>query len=244
MVHLNENERIDQLHRNDYVIIQDKTKFCFGIDAVLLSHFATAYEDEVVMDIGTGTGIIPILMEAKTKAKHFDAIDIQEESVLMATKSVQLNNLQNKIKIVHCDVKNILDKFKKNSYDVVTVNPPYMKSKGGILNDLTPKAIARHEIFCTFDDIVFNSSQLLKHKGRIYIIHRATRLVDIITTLRKYKLEPKKMQLIQSYLTSEPNLVLIEAIKDAKPMLNVMPNLIIYNQDGTYTKEVFDIYYN
>lgn len=244
MITLNENERIDQLHRNDYVIIQNSKKFCFGIDSVLLAHFAYAYEDEIVMDIGTGTGIIPILMSAITDARKFDAIDIQKDSVIMARKSVSLNNLENKINIFHCDVKNLTQNFPKNTYDVVTVNPPYVKYKSGIINNITPKSIARNEIFCTFEDIVFNSNKILKNKGRFYLIHKASRLADIMYTLRNHGLEPKKLQFIQSYFNSSPNLVLIEAIKQANPMLNVLPNLIIYNDDGSYTQEVFDIYYN
>lgn len=244
MIQLSENERIDKLHRNNYVIIQNKSNFCFGVDAVLLSHFARANEGEIVMDICTGTGIIPILMSAKTKAKKFDAIDIQENLVKMAQKSIKINNLENKVNIFHCDVKNILNKFEKNSYDLITVNPPYIKQRSGILNKFNSIAISRHEILCTFEDIAYNSSKILKNKGRIYLVHKVSRLADVISILRGNCLEPKKIQFVQPYFKSEPNLFLMEAIKNANPELKVLPSITVYNQDGTYTKEVFDIYYN
>ncbi len=241
---LKENERIDELHRNNYVIIQNKEKFCFGIDAVLLSAFAKAKKGDKVLDIGTGTGIIPILMCAKTNAENFFAIDIQKESVDMARRSVSLNKLDEKIKIEHLDIKNVFEKFEKNTFDVVTSNPPYMNIGTGAVNNFNAKAIARHEIMCNLDDILKATSGLLKNNGKFYLIHRSNRLVDIMEGLRKYKLEPKLIRFIQPYLNKEPNLILIEAIKGAKPFLKVLPNLIIYNENKEYTKEVFDIYYN
>ena len=241
---LKENERIDDLHRNNYVIIQDKKRFCFGIDAVLLSDFAKAKKDDVVFDIGTGTGIIPILMCAKTKAKKFFAIDIQEESVDMAKRSIGLNKLEDKIEIVHLDIKNVFDKFEKNTIDVVTSNPPYMNMGGGLINEYDAKAIARHEIFCNLDDIVKATSLLLKPNGKFYMVHRPNRLCDIICTLRKYKLEPKTIRFVQSYEDKEPNMVLIESVKNGKAFLKILPNLIVYNKDNQYTEEINKIYYD
>ena len=241
---LKENERIDELHRNNYVIIQNKDKFCFGIDAVLLSSFANAKKGDKVFDIGTGTGIIPILMSAKTNATDFSAIDIQEESVDMARRSVLLNNLQNKITVEHLDVKNIFSKFEKNTFDVVTSNPPYITGGSGILNDFSSKAIARHEILCNLDDILKGASGLLKPKGKFYMIHRPNRLADIMEGLRKYSLEPKVIRFIQPYKDKEPNMVLIEAVKNAGILLKVMPTLVIYDENKNYTKELYDIYYN
>lgn len=241
---LKENERIDELHRNNYVIIQNKDKFCFGIDAVLLSSFANAKKGDKVFDIGTGTGIIPILMSAKTNATDFSAIDIQEESVDMARRSILLNNLQNKITVEHLDVKNIFSKFEKNTFDVVTSNPPYITGGSGILNDFSAKAIARHEILCNLDDILKGASSLLKPKGKFYMIHRPNRLADIMEGLRKYSLEPKVIRFIQPYKDKEPNMVLIEAIKNAGILLKVMPTLVIYDENKNYTKELYDIYYN
>ena len=241
---LKENERIDDLHRNNYVIIQDKKRFCFGIDAVLLSDFAKAKKDDVVFDIGTGTGIIPILMCAKTKAKKFFAIDIQEESVDMAKRSIGLNKLEDKIEIVHLDIKNVFDKFEKNTIDVVTSNPPYMNMGGGLINEYDAKAIARHEIFCNLDDIVKATSLLLKPNGKFYMVHRPNRLCDIICTLRKYKLEPKTIRFVQPYEDKEPNMVLIESVKNGKAFLKILPNLIVYNKDNQYTEEINKIYYD
>ena len=241
---LKENERIDELHRNGYVIIQDTKRFCFGMDAVLLSSFANAQKGDKVFDIGTGTGIIPILMEAKTKASEFFAIDIQEESVDMAKRSISLNKLEHKIKVYHLDIKNVFDKFEKNTFNVVTSNPPYMNMGGGILNDFSPKAIARHEILCNLDDILKGASGLLKPKGKFFMVHRPNRLADIIEGLRKYKLEPKTIRFVQPYENKEPNMVLIEAVKNGGAMLKVLPTLIVYNENREYTKEIYDIYYN
>ncbi|MDE6182214.1 MAG: tRNA1(Val) (adenine(37)-N6)-methyltransferase [Eubacteriales bacterium] len=241
---LKENERIDELHRNGYVIIQDTKRFCFGMDAVLLSSFATAKKGDKVFDIGTGTGIIPILMEAKTQASEFFAIDIQEESVEMAKRSISLNKLEEKIKVYHLDIKNVFDKFEKNTFNIVTSNPPYMNMGGGLLNDFTPKAIARHEILCNLDDILKGASGLLKPKGKFYMVHRPNRLADIIEGLRKYKLEPKTIRFVQPYENKEPNMVLIEAVKNGGAMLKILPTLIVYNENKEYTKEIYDIYYN
>ena len=241
---LKENERIDELHRNNYVIIQDPKKFCFGIDAVLLSDFAKAKDGDIVFDIGTGTGIIPILMSAKTNAKKYFAIDIQKESVDMAKRSVEINNLSNKIEVFHLDVKNVFEKFEKNSVNVVTSNPPYMNIGGGIINEYDAKAIARHEIYCNLDDIVKTASMLLKPKGKFYMVHRPNRLCDIICTLRKYKWEPKTIRFVQPYEDREPNMLLIESIKNGGSLLKVLPNLIIYNENRQYTDEINKIYYH
>lgn len=238
------NERIDDLHRNGYTIIQDPKKFCFGIDAVLLSDFAKAKKDEIVFDIGTGTGIIPILMSAKTDAKKYFAIDIQQESVDMARRSIKLNKLTGKIEVFHLDIKNVFEKFEKNSINVVTSNPPYMNMGGGLINEYDAKAIARHEIFCNLDDIVKATSLLLKPNGRFYMVHRPNRLCDIICTLRNYKLEPKTIRFVQPYENKEPNMVLIESIKNGKAFMKILPNLIVYNKDKQYTDEINRIYYN
>lgn len=241
---LKENERIDDLHRNGYVIIQDAKRFCFGMDAVLLSSFATAKKGDKVFDIGTGTGIIPILMSAKTEADNFFAIDIQEESVDMARRSIILNKLEDKIKVEHLDIKNVFEKFKKGSFDVVTSNPPYMNMGAGLINDFSPKAIARHEILCSLDDILEGASGLLKPSGKFYMIHRPNRLADIIEGLRKYKLEPKTIRFVQPYEGKEPNMVLIEAIKNGGAFLKVLPVLNVYDENRKYTKEIYDIHYN
>ena len=215
-VFINDYERVDDLHRKGYKIIQDPKKFCFGIDAVLLSGFATVKKGENVLDMGTGTGIIPILLEAKTEGNHFTGLEIQEESVEMARRSVKLNGLSDKIDIDQGDIKDVLSMYKLASFDVITSNPPYMNDGGGLKNDFTPKAIARHEILCSLDDVIKGAAKLLKNGGRFYMVHRPHRLSDIMFKLRENKLEPKKLRFIHSYIDKEPSMVLIEAVRNSK----------------------------
>lgn len=243
-----ENERLDDLHRKNYQIIQDPKRFCFGIDAVLLSEFAKVKNNEKVIDLGTGTGIIPILLEARYGGENYFAIDIQKESVEMANRSVELNLLQDKIKVVNADIKNLFDKenevcFQKSYFDVVVSNPPYMNNGGGIRNEFDPKAIARHELLCNLEDVISSASKLLKFGGRFYMVHRPHRLVDIFLLLRKYKLEPKVVRFVQPYKDREPNMVLIESVRGGKAMLKVMTPLIVYKNSGEYTEEINQIYY-
>ena len=242
-VEVKETERIDDLHRNGYQIIQDPKRFCFGVDAVLLSGFSCAKKGEKVIDLGTGTGIIPILMEAKTDGEHFTGLEIQVESAEMAKRSVCLNDLDEKIDIVCGDIKEADKLFKAGSFDVVTSNPPYMNDCGGLKNDYGPKAIARHELLCSLDDVAKAAAWLLRFGGRLYMVHRPHRLADIICTLREHRLEPKRLRFVQPYADKEPNMVLIEASKGGKSMVKVMPPLIIYKEDGTYTEETLEIYY-
>lgn len=237
-----EGERFDDLQRNNYKIIQNKNGFCFGMDAVLLSGFVNVKENENVIDLGTGTGIIPILLEAKTKGKHFIGLEIQEKAANMAKRSVIYNNLQDKIDILIGDIKEASKLFKAASFDVVTTNPPYMTNSHGIVNPDMPKAIARHEILCTLKDIIRESSILLKPNGRFYMVHRPFRLSEIIVTLNKYKLEPKRIKLVQPFLNKEPNMVLIEAIKGANPRVKFEPTLIVYDENRKYNREIYDIY--
>lgn len=242
-VEIKDYERVDDLHRNGYLIIQDPKRFCFGIDAVILSGFAKVNKNEKVMDLCTGTGIIPILLEAKTEASHFTGLEIQKESAEMAVRSVKLNNLEDKINIDLGDVKNIDALYRPSSFDVVTVNPPYMNDGGGIKNGLTSKTIARHEVMCTLEDVISASQRLLVPQGRLYMVHRPHRLTDIIVTMRKYRLEPKTLRFVHSYYDREPVMVLIEAINNGKPMAKVMAPLIIYDKDRNYTEEIKKIYY-
>lgn len=239
---LKNGERIDDLHRKGYKIIQNTQKFCFGIDAVLLTGFACVKDKENVLDLGTGTGIIPILLEAKTKGNHFTGLEIQEESVEMAVRSVGLNCLEDKISIVQGDIKEAVKLFPLSSFDVITSNPPYMNNNNGIKNDLQPKSIARHEILCTLDDVIKNASSLLKVGGRFYMVHRPSRLPEIIVTLKKYKLEPKRLRFVHPYICKEPNMILIESVRHGKPLLKVEPPLVVYKSVGEYTDEIYDIY--
>lgn len=237
-----EDERIDDLQRNGYRIIQKKRGFCFGMDAVLLSGFAQVKEGEVAVDLGTGTGIIPILLEAKTKGKHFTGLEIQEEVAEMAGRSVRLNQLENRVDIVRGDIKEASRLFGKASFDVVTSNPPYMNDNHGLKNPELPKAIARHEVFCTLDDVCREASLLLKSGGRFYMVHRPHRLAEIITALKTYKLEPKRMKLVHPFVDKEANMVLIEAVRGGRSMMKVEAPIIVYREPGVYTREIYDVY--
>ena len=237
-----EDERIDDLQRNGYRIIQKKKGFCFGMDAVLLSGFAQVKEGEMAVDLGTGTGIIPILLEAKTKGRHFTGLEIQEEVAEMANRSVRLNHLEDRVDIVRGDIKEASRLFGKASFDVVTSNPPYMNDNHGLKNPDLPKAIARHEVFCTLDDVCREASLLLKTGGRFYMVHRPHRLAEIITALKNYKLEPKRMKLLHPFIDKDANMVLIEAVRGGKSMMKVEAPIIVYQKPGVYTQEIYDIY--
>ena len=219
-----------------------KKGFCFGMDAVLLSGFAQVKEGEVAVDLGTGTGIIPILLEAKTNGKHFTGLEIQEEVAEMAGRSVRLNQLEDRVDIVRGDIKEASRLFGKASFDVVTSNPPYMNDNHGLKNPDLPKAIARHEVFCTLDDVCREASLLLKSGGRFYMVHRPHRLVEIITALKTYKLEPKRMKLVHPFADKEANMVLIEAVRGGKSMMKVEAPIIVYKEPGVYTQEIYDVY--
>lgn len=236
------NERIDDLQRNNYKIIQDPERFCFGMDAVLLSGFAKAKEGDRVIDLGTGTGIIPILMEAKTEASDFTGLEIQPESADMAQRSVELNHLESKIRIVTGDIKEASSLFGAATFDVVTSNPPYMTEHHGITNEKSPKAIARHELLCTLEDVISQAAKLLRPGGSFYMVHRPFRLVDIMVLMREYHLEPKRMKLVYPYIDKDPNMVLIEGLRGGRPRLTVEKPLIVYKEPGVYTDEIYDIY--
>lgn len=242
MIELHPGERLDELNRNGYKIIQDEKKFCFGMDAVLLSGFASVKEGESVLDLGTGTGIIPILLEAKTKGKHFTGLEIQKESADMARRSVAYNHLEEKISIVCGDIKEADKIFPAASFDVITSNPPYMTGSHGLVNPDLPKAIARHEVLCTLDDVVRQAAKLLRPGGRFFMVHRPFRLSEIMCTLTGYKLEPKRMRLVYPFADKEPNMVLIEAHRGGRPRITVEKPLIVYREPGVYTDEIYDVY--
>lgn len=239
---LKQDERIDDLNCKGYRIIQHAKKFCFGMDAVLLANYAKAKPGERVLDLGTGTGIIPILMAAKTQAEHFSALEIQEESSEMASRSVELNRLQERISVVNGDIKEASAIFGKGVFDVVTTNPPYMNDQHGLKNPELPLAIARHEILCSLEDVIRESAAVLKQNGRFYMVHRPFRLAEIFGMLAKYKLEPKRMRLVHPYVDKEPNMVLIEALKGGKPMIKIDKPLIVYEDVNVYHPEIHEIY--
>ncbi len=236
------NERLDELHRNGYKIIQNPERFCFGMDAVLLSGFAKAGEGEKVLDLGTGTGIIPILMAAKTKAAHLSGLELQPESADMARRSVKYNDLEDRIDIVTGDIKDACSLFGASSFDVITTNPPYMIADHGLVNPDEGKAIARHEIKCTLEDVIAQSAKVLLPGGRFFMVHRPFRLSEIFVQMSRYKLEPKRMQMVYPYVDSEPNMVLIEGVRGGKPRLSVDKPLIVYKERGKYTDEIYEIY--
>lgn len=239
---VHEEERLDELHRNGYFIIQNPNRFCFGMDAVLLSGFAKAKKSERVLDLGTGTGIIPILMEAKTDGEDFTALEIQEESADMARRSVAYNHLEEKIKVITGDIKDASALFGASSFDVITTNPPYMIGEHGQSSATDAKAIARHEVLCTLDDILRESARLLRPGGRFYMVHRPFRLAEIFSKMVACKIEPKRMKLVYPYVDKEPNMVLIEGLRGGKSRLTVEKPLIVYESQGVYTKEIYDIY--
>lgn len=241
-VSLKSNERLDDLERNGYQIIQHPGRFCFGMDAVLLTGFAHAGEGDRLLDLGTGTGIIPILMEAKYHCAHLTGLEIQPESADMAARSVELNGLSDRIDIVTGDIKEADILFPSASFDCITCNPPYMIGSHGIQNPDEPKAVARHEILCTFEDVAAQTAKLLKPGGRFFLVHRPFRLAEIITTLIGHKLEPKRMQLVHPYVDKEPNMVLLEAVRGGKSRMRVEKPLIIFSRPGVYMPEIRDIY--
>ena len=234
-------ERVDDLQTGFYVI-QNQNKFCFGMDAVLLSGFARIRKGDHVLDMGTGTGIIPILLKSKTKGEHFTGLEIQEECADMATRSVQYNGLESAVDIVCGDIKEAAGIFGAASFDVVTSNPPYMIGAHGLQNPYMAKAIARHEVLCTLEDVVSQASKVLKDRGRFFMVHRPFRLAEIFSVLTRYKLEPKRMQLVYPYIDREPNMVLIEALKGGNSRITVEKPLIVYEKPGVYTKDILEIY--
>ena len=265
---LKEHERIDELQYKNLKIIQNEDGFCFGIDSVLLSDFAKDIRNNSVgVDLGTGTGIISILLSAKTQLAKIIGVEIQKDVANMATRSVELNNLQNKIEILNINIKdikqnkynkekNILqvnnekinkmklieNKFQREKFDFIVTNPPYKKIDTGKVNKNEYKYISKHEITARLEDFLEISKYLLKDKGTFYMVHRPDRLVDIIELMRKYKIEPKKIRLVYSSIEKEPSLVLIKGIKNANSFLKIDRPLIIYNENGEYTEEIYKIY--
>ena len=242
-IELEANERIDDLEFKNLKIIQNKDGFCFGIDSVLLSDFAkNIKKDSMVLDLGTGTGIIPILLCGKTKLKKVTRIELQEEVAKMAKKSIKLNNLEDKFNVINENILNLNKIYENQTFDVIVSNPPYKKKDTGITNENEKKIISRHEISASLEDFIKISKDLLKDKGEFYMVHRPERLVDIFELMRKYKIEPKILKMVYSYKNKEPKLILIKGVKNAKPFLKVESNLYIYEDTGKYTKEILKIY--
>lgn len=242
-VELKENERIDDLEFKGLKIIQNEKGFCFGMDSVLLSDFAKNMKNNsTVLDLGTGTGIIPILLCGKTNLKKVVGIEIQKDVANMAKRSSQLNNLQDRFEVVNTNIIDLKNIYEKQSFDVIVTNPPYKKENTGITNENEAKLISRHEITANLEDFISISKDLLKDKGEFYMVHRPERLVDILSLMRKYKIEPKILKFVSPNKNKEPNLILIKGIKNANSFLKVEKNLYVYNEDGKYTNEIVKIY--
>ena len=240
---LHENERIDDLQINNLKIIQNPDGFCFGIDSVLLSDFAKKMKKNAkVVDLGTGTGIISILLTAKTSSQSILGVEIQENVADMARRSVILNNLENKINIINDDIRNLDKKLELGTYDVVVTNPPYMKDNSGLKNENNAKLISRHEVECTLEDIARITQKLLNNNGEIYMVHRPDRLVDIMEIFRKFKLEIKEIRMEYPNREANANLVLIKAVKNGKAFLKIQKPLYVYEENGKYTNDILIIY--
>lgn len=240
---LKENERIDDLELNGLKIIQNKNGFCFGMDSVLLSDFAKEIKkNSTILDMGTGTGILGILLSAKTQDTKITGIEIQPEVAEMARRSVQLNHLEERINIVCEDVKKLKEIYEAGSFGAIVTNPPYKKKGTGGMNENEAKLISRHEITANLEDFISIASYLLKDQGNIYIVHRPERLADIMINLRKYKLEPKNIKFVHPNQEKEPNLILVKATKNARPFLKVEKPIYIYDLQGNYTSDILRIY--
>ncbi|MBQ4559847.1 MAG: tRNA1(Val) (adenine(37)-N6)-methyltransferase [Tyzzerella sp.] len=241
-INLKEDERLDDLQVNGYEIIQHPGKFCFGMDAVLLSNFARVKKGENALDLGTGTGIIPILLTAKTEGERFVGLEIQDESVDMARRSVIHNHLGNRVEIVNGDIKEASSIFGAASFDVITTNPPYMIGQHGIANASDMKAIARHEVLCTLDDILRESAKILRPGGRFYMVHRPFRLAEILSKMVQVGIEPKRMRMVHPFIEKEPNMVLIEGKRGGNSRMTVERPLIVYREQGVYSEELLGEY--
>ena len=237
------DERIDDLEFNNLKIIQNKNFFCFGIDSVLISNFCAKNKSASnAVDIGSGSGIISILIASKTRIKHIYGIEIQNEVAEMSKRSIELNHLEDKIEILNIDLKDATKYINPNSIDCVVTNPPYMKNGTGAKNENRQKIIARHEVETTLSEILNISYKLLKDKGEFFMIHRVDRLVDILSEMRAQRLEPKEIQFVHPYVNKSPNLVMLRAVKNGGRELKVLDPLVVYNEDGEYTDEILKIY--
>ncbi len=243
-IELLENERIDDLHRKGYRIIQNSKMFCFGMDAVLLSAFAKVSTEDHVLDMGSGNGVIPLLIQGRYEPASVTGLEIQEANVHMSRRSVQLNGVDDKVRIIQGDIKEADQLLPLSSFNVITCNPPYMDTGKGLHNELSAKTIARHEVLCTLEDVIRSASKLTTVGGKFFMVHRPHRLVDIITLLRHYKMEPKRLRMVHSDLESEANMVLIESVRQGKPFLKIEKPLIIYGEPNQYTDEVARLYYD
>lgn len=237
------NERLDDLLIDNLKLIQNPDYFCFSLDAVLLANFIRPKKNSKILDLGTGNGILPHLVQAKFQTKKIYGIDIQPEVIEMAQRSAKYNGLEEKIEFINLDLKEALGEFGTEAFDYLISNPPYMKAESGSVNSKDRVAIARHEIHCNLEDIIRVSNQLVKYKGKVAYVYRTQRLAELLSLLEKYNFACKRMRLIYPKLEEQANLVLIEAVKGGGVGLEVLPPLFVYNSDGSYTAEIEEIYY-
>lgn len=235
------DERLDDL-QNGYKLIQNPKQFCFGVDAVLLAWFSRTKPGDKVLDMGTGTGIVPILVKARNEKVSCVGLEIQPESADIARRSVEYNHLERDIQIVNGDIKNAAEIFGHCTFDVVTTNPPYMVGSHGLTGVNDAKTIARHETLCNLEDVVSQAAAVLKPRGKFYMVHRPFRLAEIMSTMTKYKIEPKRMRLVHPYIDKEPNMVLIEGMRGGNSRITVEKPLIVYEKPNVYTQEILEIY--
>jgi tRNA1(Val) A37 N6-methylase TrmN6 len=242
-VPLYEGERIDDLLTHELKIIQSHEVFCFSMDAVLLARFASVPKRGRVMDLCTGNGAIPLIMSTRSGEAVLEGLEIQQRLYDMACRNILLNGLEKRIRIFHGDVREAVTLFGYGQYDLITCNPPYLPAASGEVNERDHFAIARHELLLNLEDVIRVSSQLLKNGGKLALVHRATRLIDIVTLMRQYKIEPKKMRFVHPRRHAEPNMVLIEGMRNGRPELRIQPPLIVYEQGEEYCEELHQIYY-
>lgn len=240
---LKEGERLDDLQREGLRLIQNPSWFCFGMDAVLLCAFTHVKRDQTCLDLGCGNGVIPILLAGRTKGASFTGLELQSDVAEMAQRSVQYNKLEERVHIVQGNIKEATSIFEAASFDVITSNPPYLIQSHGLVNEMGHKAIARHELYCTLDDVVSGAAKLLKPGGHFFLVHRPFRLAEIITCMVSHRLEPKRMQLVYPYVEKEPNMVLIEGVRGGNARMKVEKPLIVYESENVYTEEVRRLYY-
>lgn len=239
---LKDHERLDDLQCRGLMLIQDPSRFCFGVDAVLLAHFALVHAGDRVMDLCSGNGIIPVLLSGISEGEHFTGLEIQPENVDMAVRSVNYNHLNDRVDMIQGDVREAAEMFPAASFHVVTCNPPYMPAGGGLKNEYGPRVIARHEVMCTWEDVVSSAAKLLRPGGRFYAVHKPFRLPELMRTMEEHGIEPKRLRFVHPYADKEPGMVLLGGVRGGKPMCRVEPPLIIYSAPHQYTDEVLRIY--
>ena len=239
---IKDDETLEDLQISGLSIIQKRDGFRFGIDAVLLSDFAKEIRTDRMLDMCTGSGVIPVLLSAKTKTPEIFGIEIQEEVFEMAKRTVAMNGLGERIHIDLGDIKNATEIYGKRAFGLITCNPPYMPKGTAVINEQDTKIIARHEVLCTLEDVILSASLLLKQHGHFMLVHKPARLADILCLMRKYEIEPKRIRFIHKKADAEPSLVLVDGAYKGGCELRIMPPLYIYNENGEETEELKRIY--